>query len=306
MSVHFPYRAVICGEEHIVQRWRGRELLTDKGSFLVGHIYGDWQIQAHRILEVAMMQSDGMGGWLVNGKNLSSIKSLPAGTRLTHIPDDENLRVYRNKICAVAWLQTQNSENVTELLDLVLEFWKLASQPADDSKRGKDDWQSSLHDVSHAFLELSNYQRVFHAQWSRPVWLTEFRRAGQKNPLSPEEKKLAKATAELEEKNAQLRKAESAARDNLQEALSKWMRFDPPRMSADTKARIEKAVKMYVTDPERRSLAKIAAEFHVSRKTVSVWFAQFRKETGFRVVMFQRHESVRERMEAESRPNGGE
>jgi ribosomal protein L9 len=247
-----------------------------------------------------------MGGWLVNGKSLSSIESLPAGTRLTHIPDDENLRVHRKKICAAAWLQTQDSENVTQLLDLVLKFWKLASQPVDDSKYSKDDLQSSFREMGRAFHELGIYQRVFQPQWSRPVWLTEFRQAGQKIPLTPEEKNLAKTTAELAEKNAQLRKAESAARDNLQEALSKWMRFDPPRMSANTKARIEKAVKIYVTDPERRSLAKIATEFHVSRKTVSVWFEQFRKETGFRVVTFQRHESVRERMEAQSRQNGGE
>jgi len=71
MSVKFPYRAVICGEEHIVRGWRGRKLITDKGSFFVGHIYGDWQIQTARIFEVALIQSDGNGGWLLNGKALS-------------------------------------------------------------------------------------------------------------------------------------------------------------------------------------------------------------------------------------------
>ena len=303
MNVQYPYRAVICGEEHFVQGWRGRELLTDKGSFFVGHIYGNWQIQNCRIFEVAMLQSDGKGGWLVNGKSFSLIKSLPMGARMGDIPNDENLRVYKEKICAVAWFQTQNSSSVTELLDLILKFWKLTPQPSDGDKYKNKDWQGLLTDFTVAFHELSTYQRVF-AAWGGPAWLTEFRPTGQKIPLSPERKELAKVTAELGDTKAQLRKAEYAANDTLKEALSEWMRFDPPRMSADTKARIEKAVKLYVTDPEKRSLAKIAAEFRVSRKTVSVWFEKFRKETGFQVVLFRGHESVKEHWEADSKQEG--
>jgi hypothetical protein len=67
-------------------------------------------------------------------------------------------------------------------------------------------------------------------------------------------------------------------------------------MSADTKARISKAVQMYSTDPEKRSLAKIAAEFRVSRKTVSEWLAKFKAETGYSVVTYNRHVSVKEQL----------
>jgi hypothetical protein len=34
MSVNYPYRAVICGEEYIVKGWRNGNLLTDKGEFI--------------------------------------------------------------------------------------------------------------------------------------------------------------------------------------------------------------------------------------------------------------------------------
>ena len=305
MTFNYPYRAVISGEEHIVQGWRGRELLTDKGSFFVGHIYGDWQIQTCRIFEVAMLQSDGKGGWLVNGKSFSSIKSLPMGARMGDIPNNENLRVYKKKICAVAWFQTQNSSSVTELLDLILKFWKLTPQPGDGDKYKNKDWQGSLTDFAVSFHELSTYQRIF-AVWSGPAWLTEFRPTGQKIPLSPEGKELAKVTAELEQKDAELSKVKAAANNTLKEALSKWMRFEPPGMLADTKARIEKAVKMYLTDPEKRSLTKIAAEFHVSRTTVSKWFAKFSKETGYPVVTFQRHESIAAQSKAHSEQNAEE
>ena len=50
---------------------------------------------------------------------------------------------------------------------------------------------------------------------------------------------------------------------------------------------------------EMRSLAKIAAAFKVSRKTVSLWLGKFRDETGFQVVTHSRHVSVREHAHAE-------
>ncbi len=84
------------------------------------------------------------------------------------------------------------------------------------------------------------------------------------------------------------------------------MRFDPPRMSADTKARIEKAVKLYITNPEKRSLKKIADEFGVSRKTVSVWFKQFTAETGYPVVTHRHHISVREQSKLDLEQAGEE
>ncbi|MGH7980214.1 MAG: hypothetical protein ACREE6_12640, partial [Limisphaerales bacterium] len=115
-----------------------------------------------------------------------------------------------------------------------------------------------------------------------------------------------RTAAELEQTKAKLRKAEAAANITWKEALSKWMRFEPAGMKADTRARIEKAVKMYLTDPDKHSLAKIAAEFCVSRTTVSGWFAKFTTETGFRVVTFERHETVVDHLKTDLEPDGGE
>ena len=113
-------------------------------------------------------------------------------------------------------------------------------------------------------------------------------------------RKSAQTKDELDATRAALDKAQVAASLTLQEALAKWMRFDPPRMAANTKARIEKAVKLYITDPDKRSLTGIAAEFKVSRKTVSTWFTQFTKETGFAVVRHVGHESVKNHLRAKA------
>lgn len=302
MSVKFPYRAVICGEKHIVKGWQGRKLVTDKGNFFAGHIYGDWQIQSHRLFEVALLQSDGNGGWLLNGKALSLLESLPMGQRLMDISSDENLRVYEDKICAVAWIDTTgNSARVTELLDEIIKFWHTVSLLPIKSDE-EPSLAKALGQFSHSLLILSKFRELF-AAWSKPVWLSEFRHAAETVPMSPEQKQLANVAIELHETKAQLRKSQAAANDNLKEALSKWMRFDPPRMSADTKARIEKAVKLYVTEPELRSLKNIAAEFSVSRKTVSLWFKQFTAETGYPVVTHHRHISVKEQSKADSEPD---
>jgi biotin operon repressor len=99
---------------------------------------------------------------------------------------------------------------------------------------------------------------------------------------------------------AALDKANALASLNLKEALAKWYQFDPPAMKTDTKARIEKAAKMYLTDNQKQSLAKIAKEFGVSRKTVSKWFTSFAEYTGFKVVSHQSHESVADHLKAES------
>jgi len=305
MSVKFPYRAVICGEEHIVKGWRGRKLITDKGRFFVGHIYGDWQIQAARFLEVALIQSDEKGGWLVNGKPLSFLDSLPMSERLSAIPGDENLRVYKDRICAVAWFDLAgNSARITELLDAVIKFWNTASLPPIKSDE-EPSFAKVLNTLTHSLHNISKYRELF-ATWSKPVWLTEFRHVAQKIPISPQQKQLANVAIELQETKEQLRKSQAAANDNLKEALSKWMRFDPSGMSADTKARIEKAVKIYLTDPDKHSLKKIADEFNVSRTTVSKWFAKFAKETGYKVVTHQRHESVSDHLNADSVQNAEE
>ena len=107
------------------------------------------------------------------------------------------------------------------------------------------------------------------------------------------------ATSSLQKTTAEMEKAREVATLTLEEALRKWMRFDPPKMRIETKAKIEKAVKMYMTDPKKHSLAAIAQEFSVSRKTVSIWFKAFKQETGFKVVTYRRHESVKDHVQAE-------
>lgn len=299
MIVQYPYRAVIRGEEHIVQGWRGRKLLTNKGSYLVGHLYGEWRIQDCRLLEVALIQPGPEGGWLLNGQPLASLSSLAGGLRLDGIPYDETLRVYKDRICAVAWIQAARPLNVTKSLDSVLKSWKRASLPAANSAERprllrENEWSELAGSLSRIAFDAT-----FFKEW-RMIWLTEFRATGHARPITPEEKKLARLSQELAQEKERRRKAEAAASDTLQEALSKWMKFDPPGMSPATKARIEKAVKIYVTDPDKRSLAKIAAEFKVTRKTVSVWFKTFEKETGYRVVRHVQHVSVRAQFEAAS------
>jgi hypothetical protein len=294
MNVQYPYRAVIFGEEYIVKGWRGRKLVTNKGSFFARHVGGDSLIQNHRLVEVASVQADGNGGWLVNGKLLSTLEKLPMSIRLAGIPDDENLRVDKDKICAVAWIENGNTNNVTSLLDSIIEFWDKASQPAAELKvllpsenltaqeKRNEEILNKIRENKESFAAISDPLNVLTRlkNWSKPIWLTEFRAAAQKIPISPQQKQLARIATELDETKAQLRKAEAAAQNTLEEAISKWMGFDPPKMSADTKARISKAVQIYSTNPEKRSLSKIAAEFGVSRKTVSDWFKKFKEETG--------------------------
>jgi Skp family chaperone for outer membrane proteins len=301
MPVQYPYRAVILGKEYIVKGWRGKKLLTNKGSFIVRHIYRDWELENHRLFEVATIGGDGNGGWLVNGKPLSSIEAIPYSERWGDIKGDENLRVFKDQIHAVAWIdKVGNTTGVTEALDLALKFWETANLPV-AQKQDED----TLTDVVRAWNISIRSQRIFAPSWSGPIWLGKFRSVEQAIQLSPEQKKLAAITAELEEKTAKLQKAEEVAADTLKEALEKWMKFNPPSMSADTQARIEKAVRLYMTDSQKRSLSKIAAEFKVTPKTVSLWFKAFTKETGFRVVSHKQHVSVKEHLETEAGVNEG-
>lgn len=343
------YRAVIFGEEHIVKGWHGENLLTDKGEFVFrrlkskqvdsewageipGGVPSNHPIQSTTLLEVATLQSDGNGGWLLNGHNLWPLQFLPAGCRLNGITSSEVLRVYKGEIHAVTWVQSISAGSITLQLDTVLADWKTAR---------KFD-QANVKSVIPDSFYLNQF-----AGWSKPIWLTEFHQVGAaketwltgiskvldpqpesvsvpdimekginpflhglKNvpaqPSNANPEKLVQELTKAIEANAEqkgkiaLDKANALASLNLQEALSKWMRFDPPGMKTDTKARIEKAVKMYLTDNQKRSLAKIAKDFGVSRKTVSTWFASFTKHTGFKVVRHQRHESVADHLKAES------
>ena len=103
--VQYPYRAVICGEEHIVKSWRSGNLITDKGEFVFSPLHGDDSIYSTRLLEIATLQRDRNGEWLLNGHGLGMLQRfLPGGNRFYDITGDEDLRVYKGEIHAVAWL----------------------------------------------------------------------------------------------------------------------------------------------------------------------------------------------------------
>ena len=101
----------------------------------------------------------------------------------------------------------------------------------------------------------------------------------------------------LRQTQEKLDKAEQAASLTIEEAVKKWYNFNPPGMKAGTKALIEKAVRIYMTDPSKCSLTKIGEEFGVSRQRVSQWFKMFTSETGFPVVRHRKPESVASQMQ---------
>ena len=178
MNFTYPYRAIICGEEHIVEGWQGNKLITDLGEFFVSHIYGDWQLQTQRIFEVATIQSDGKGDWLVNGKLLSNLKAISMNVRFSEIPKNETLRVHKKKICAAAWIETGQAPNVTELLDEIARFWKAVSLPVVKPDAEEPHWARALDLISRGLFDIQTYKELF-PTWSKPIWLTEFRVVGQ-------------------------------------------------------------------------------------------------------------------------------
>ena len=182
-SVPYPYRTVILGEEHIVKAWQEGNLLTDKGEFIFQRLQGkqvdsEWAgvfpggvpssypIQSMKLLEVATIQPDGNGGWYLNGQHFAKLQFLPASIRLNGVANSEVLRVYKDEIRAVAWVQAVSCGSLTLQLDTVLSDWKLARQCN----------KANLNDV----LPDSFYRNLF-AGWSKPVWLTEFHGVN-KNP----------------------------------------------------------------------------------------------------------------------------
>lgn len=202
MSVQYPYRAVICGEEHIVKGWRGRKLVTDKGGFWARQIPSDRQIQSVRLFEIALIQSDGKNGWLVNGKPLALLETLRMGERLAEISGDEGLRVHKKSVCAVAWAKTNDYGQDTTLLDDIREFWNEASLSVLPVKTIRETAEtesplSELRELSRksndALAGLSSALRQIRLSniWSKPIWLTEFRHAAQKILVSPQQKQLA-------------------------------------------------------------------------------------------------------------------
>lgn len=129
--------------------------------------------------------------------------------------------------------------------------------------------------------------------------LAFFRQATQQKDVAQLVDHTRQTEGALQETQAAMQKAQETASLTLEEALSQWMRLSVPGMKAETVAKIKEALARYVTDPDSRSLAKIATQFNVSRKTVSTWFATFTKATGFPVVRHKRHESVTAQLRAE-------
>jgi len=308
MSIKYPYIAVICGEEHSIKGWNGNKLITTKGKYTLKHIYGGWRIQDFRIFEIVTIQPNNNGDWLLNGIPYSKLEKIMPGIRFASVKTDETLRARQENVCAVAWLdKTGKGERVVEMVDEILKFWQTAGLPEVEKESRFAHLEPTKTRLVGEFLEAvgevlsqgAKFQRLFPA-WSKPIWLTDFRPSNWQRLPTATEKQLAQATTQLDEKTTLLLKAQEAAGYNLQEAISKWMKFDPKGMSAERKAKIESAVRMYMTDREKHSLAKIAAEFKVSRKSVSEWFSIFTKETGFKVVKYNRHVSVQDQFQTES------
>lgn len=186
MSVKYPYRAIICGEEHIVNGWRGENLLTDKGQFIFRRLQGEqvdseWQgevnrmpamipIQTQTLLEVARIRSDEHGGWLLNGRALSPLQNLPAGFRLNALANSEVLRVYKGEINAVVWVRAISTGNTALQLDTVLADWKRALLYCQA-------YQTSAPSEISSLNVLMSGLNLF-AGWSKPIWLTGFHQVG--------------------------------------------------------------------------------------------------------------------------------
>jgi hypothetical protein len=185
MSIRYPYRAVICGEEHIVKGWRSGNLITDKGEFVFSLLHGDDNIFSTRLLEIAMLQRDRNGEWLLNGHNLNNLQFfLPGGKRFYDITNDEDMRVYKNEIQAVAWIQTDGEGNITDLLDTILFFWKTAAR---DIKNAAQIYSIKENTKATAIVKiaaslavgLSSFGKS--AMRSNPIWLTKFHLAAKDN-----------------------------------------------------------------------------------------------------------------------------
>jgi hypothetical protein len=175
-GIQYPYLAVICGEEHAVKGWRDGNLLTGKGEFVFNPLHGDRSIESARLVEVALLQLDEKGEWLLNGHHLKMLEYLPAGNRLSGITSREDLRLHKGEIHAVAWVQAENAEDIIRLLDTILDSWKTASQP----DKIKEMFSTPYH---QATIGLGNFVSDFTVfkDWGDPIWLTKFQPVAKTN-----------------------------------------------------------------------------------------------------------------------------
>lgn len=172
--------------------WRSGNLTTDKGEFVFSLLHGDDSIFSTRLLEIATLQRDRNGEWLLNGHNLGSIQFfLPGGKRFYEITNDEDMRVYKDEIHAVAWIQTDGDGNITDLLDTILFFWKTAARDIKNAAYVysiKENTKASAiaKFVGSLAVGLPSFGKS--AQRSNPIWLTKFHLVA-KNNLDPVEMK---------------------------------------------------------------------------------------------------------------------
>jgi hypothetical protein len=160
-----------------VKGWHGGNLVTDKDEFVFTR-HDNYSVPSDRLLEVALLQLDQNGEWLLNGHNLRSLQSmsfLPASSRLHEITRGEILRVHKGEIHAVAWVQTKSDVNVTNLLNTISSFWKRVSQPAKLNAN-----VSILQEIGLHLGESLSYMGIM-TGLSQPIWLTEFHPIAAKN-----------------------------------------------------------------------------------------------------------------------------
>jgi len=171
-----------------VKGWRGGNLLTDKGEFVFSQLFGRYPIQSARLLEVVTLQLDESGEWLLNGHDLRMLQLyVPGGNRFYDITNDEDLRVYKGEIHAVAWVQKNSEGNITQLLDTILSFWKTAAQGIKDAAyiySIKENTKASAIAklVASLAVGLSSFGKS--AQRSNPIWLTKFHPIAKNNPYT--------------------------------------------------------------------------------------------------------------------------
>jgi hypothetical protein len=130
----------------------------------IGRVPSNYPINATTLLEVALLQSDEKGGWLLNGYNLLSFQYLSASCRLNSITNSEVLRVLKREIRAVAWVQVISTGSITLQLDTVLSDWKKTQQ---------------VGNANAPFAMPDSFHLNLFAGWSKPIWLTEFHRVGE-------------------------------------------------------------------------------------------------------------------------------
>jgi hypothetical protein len=183
-EVKYPYRAVVCGEEHIIKGWNGDHLQTDRGEYAFQQLQGcdvesEWpgeigrppvhyRLSATTILEVGIFQLDDNGDFLLNGYKLKNLMNLESGSRLNDIMRSEILRVHKQEIHAIAWFQAISFGDKTLQLDSVLADWKTVKRE-----------QNVAATIPHKLPD--KFSLSIFAGWSKPVWLKRFHQADDKN-----------------------------------------------------------------------------------------------------------------------------